>query len=91
MEQEKQTGSHLLTVENRSLLTATGVLDVDHFDEKNIVALTQLGVLTVEGNDLHINRLNVEEGKLIIEGEIDQVRYTDLKEKSGGVLKSLFR
>lgn len=53
--------------------------------------LTNLGVLTVEGEDLHINRLNVENGDIAIEGTIDQFRYTDLKEKGGGMFKNLFR
>ena len=88
---EHTAGAHLLSVENRQQLKATGVLDVDSFDEKAIVILTNMGVLTVEGEDLHINSLNVEKGDISIEGTINQFRYTDLKEKGGGVFKSLFR
>ncbi|PWM39067.1 MAG: sporulation protein YabP [Clostridiales bacterium] len=91
METERAAGNHLLSVENRQRLNASGVLDVDSFDEKTIVILTNLGVLTVEGEDLHINRLNVENGDIAIEGTIDQFRYTDLKEKGGGMFKNLFR
>ncbi|MBQ6824676.1 MAG: sporulation protein YabP [Clostridia bacterium] len=83
-------GNHLLNVENRQRLSAGGVLDVDSFDEKAVVILTNMGVLTVEGNDLHINTLNVESGDIAIEGTIDQIRYSDLKEK-GGMFKGLFR
>lgn len=90
MEEERRSGNHLLSVENRRQLMASGVLDVDRFDEKAVVVLTNLGVLTVEGEDLHINRLNVESGEIAIEGEIDRLQYADLKEK-GGVLKGLFR
>ena len=91
METERAAGNHLLSVENRQRLNASGVLDVDSFDEKTIVILTNLGVLTVEGEDLHINRLNVENGDIAIEGTSDQFRYTDLKEKGGGMFKNLFR
>ena len=90
MEEERKMGNHLLSVENRKHLTASGVLDVDHFDEKAVVLLTNMGVLTVEGEDLHINRLNVENGEIHIEGELDRFYYTDLKEK-GSVFKGLFR
>ena len=90
MEEERRSGNHLLSVENRRQLMASGVLDVDRFDEKAVVVLTNMGVLTVEGEDLHINRLNVESGEIAIEGEIDRLQYADLKEK-GGVLKGLFR
>ncbi|MBQ8600125.1 MAG: sporulation protein YabP [Clostridia bacterium] len=90
MEQEYMNGNHLLSVENRQKITATGVLDVDSFDEKTVVILTNMGVLTVEGEDLHINRLNVEHGDIAVEGAINRLQYNDLKEK-GGVFKSLFR
>ena len=90
MEEERKSGNHLLSVENRRQLMASGVLDVDRFDEKAVVVLTNLGVLTVEGEDLHINRLNVESGEITIEGVIDRLQYADLKEK-GGMFKGLFR
>ncbi len=89
MDAERMIGNHLLTVENRQHLNATGVLDVDSFDEKTVVILTNLGVLTVEGENLHINRLSVENGDIAIEGEIDRFGYADLKQK-GGVFKGLF-
>ena len=90
MEEERRSGNHLISVENRRQVMASGVLDVDRFDEKAVVVLTNMGVLTVEGEDLHINRLNVESGEIAIEGEIDRLQYSDLKEK-GGVFKGLFR
>lgn len=90
MEEERRSGNHLLSVENRRQVMASGVLDVDRFDEKAVVVLTNMGVLTVEGEDLHINRLNVESGEIAIEGAIDRLQYSDLKEK-GGVFKGLFR
>ena len=91
MDAEHTMGNHLLSVENRRRLNATGVLDVDSFDEKTVLILTNLGVLTVEGENLHINRLNVENGDIAIEGQIDRFGYADLKEKGGGLLKGLFR
>ena len=91
MENEERGGTHLLSMENRNHLNATGVLDVDRFDERCVVLLTTQGVLTVEGEDLHINRLNVENSEIAIEGTIDQIQYSSLKEKGAGVFKSLFR
>lgn len=90
METEQLTGNHLLSIENRRRLNATGVLDVDSFDEKTVVILTNLGVLTVEGSDLHINHLSVDGGDIAIEGQIDRFGYADLKEK-GSLFKGLFR
>ncbi len=93
MEKEQQVaGNHLLSLENRQQLRATGVLDVDSFDERAVVLLTNLGVLTIEGEDLHINQLNVANGDIAIEGAVERMTYTDLKGKSGGgMLGRLFR
>lgn len=91
MEKEPNHAPHLLSMENRTHLNATGVLDVDRFDEQSVVLLTTQGVLTVEGEDLHINRLNVENSEIAVEGTIYRLQYSSLKEKSGGVFKSLFR
>lgn len=89
--EKEELGNHLLSLENRRQLRATGVLDVDHFDEKTVVLLTNMGVLTVEGEDLHINQLNVANGDIAIEGMVERMIYTDLKEKGGGMLGRLFR
>ncbi len=91
MEEERKSGNHQLSLEGRRMLRASGVLDVDSFDEKTVVILTDLGVLTIEGEDLHINRLNVENGDIVIEGAMDALHYADLKEKGGGLFKGLFR
>lgn len=89
MENEERSGNHLISMENRTRINATGVLDVDRFDENCVVLLTTQGVLTLEGEDLHINRLNVDNSEIAIEGTVDRLHYTALKEK-GGVFKSLF-
>jgi len=91
MEDERKIGNHQLSLEGRRLLQASGVLDVDSFDEKTVVILTEQGVLTVEGEDLHINHLNVENGDIVIEGTVEALHYADLKEKGGGLFKGLFR
>ena len=91
MDEERKAGNHQLSLEGRRLLRAGGVLDVDSFDEKTVVILTDQGVLTVEGEDLHINHLNVESGEIIVEGAVDGLHYADLKDKNGGLFKGLFR
>ena len=53
---------HHLVLEDRRALTVSGVSDVDSFDELTVIIYTDLGELTVKGEGLHINRLNVETG-----------------------------
>lgn len=82
---------HSLILENRHTLTATGVSNVDSFDEQSVVAVTSLGELTIRGENLNINTLNMETGELTLEGDIDSMSYSDAEPGSGGFLSRLFK
>ena len=81
---------HAVVLENRRSLTATGVSNVDSFDDKTVVVYTDAGVLTVTGNSLVIGSLSVETGELSVTGEIDDLSYSD-GEKQGGLSSRLFK
>lgn len=68
---------HKLVMEGRHLLTASGINDVDNFDESKIEAVTDLGTIIIEGEQLHIVRLMVESGELVVEGNIGGIAYID--------------
>ncbi len=90
-EERKPYSCHNLTLEARKKLTASGVSNVDSFDEQTIVAYTDLGELTIRGQGLKINNLNVETGELVVEGEVHSLIYTQNQPKSAGLLSKLFR
>lgn len=93
MTEEKKTVSmpHNLILEDRRLLTVSGVSDVDSFDEQTVIVYTDLGELTVHGSQLHINRLSIEIGELVIEGNITSISYTDNQPKASGFFNKVFR
>jgi len=73
-----------VTLLDRRMINITGVEDVVSFDENSVVMQTVLGLLTVDGEELHIIRLNTEgkespsgEGGVMIEGKIAGVFYVD--------------
>ncbi len=90
-EKRNNTMPHNLVLEDRRLLTVSGVSDVDSFDEETVVVFTDLGELTVRGANLHINRLSVEVGELTVEGDIAALIYSDEAPKSGGFFSKVFR
>ena len=57
--------NHLLTLENREHLTLTGISDVDSFNEEEIIAISPCGELTIKGELLHIEELNLEAERLL--------------------------
>lgn len=82
---------HNVILEDRKKLSVTGVEDIDSFDETSITVYTSLGELTVTGLDLHINRLSVETGEMLIEGEIASFKYTEGRAQKEGLFSRLFR
>ena len=66
-----------LILENREKLTATGVLDVLSFDDQIVIMETGLGLLTIKGEDLRINKLSIDSSEVIIEGQIYNLGYSE--------------
>ncbi len=93
MADEKRTVKlpHNLILEDRRLLTITGVADIDSFDEQTVVLFTDVGELTVKGANLHINKLSVETGEVSIEGEVGLLAYAEDQGRPAGLLARLFR
>jgi len=83
---------HNIILEDRRMLTVSGVSDVDSFDENMVTIFTDMGELTVRGTDLHINRLSVEVGELLLEGKITSLAYQEQAPKTaGGFFGKVFR
>lgn len=89
MQGAQPSSGHSLTLEDRSVATVTGVEDVDCFNEQLVVLRTPLGALTLTGEGLNISKLNLEDGKLVVEGEIAAVEYAQ-RRKAGGFFGRLF-
>lgn len=77
-----------LILENREKLTITGVVDVLSFDDQIVIVETDLGLLTIKGEDLRINKLSIDSSEVIIEGEIFNLGYSNesINKKGGGSL-----
>jgi len=85
---------HNVIMENRKRISISGIEDVESFDEDSIILYTELGTLQIKGEDLHINKLSVESGEVMVEGEIDSLTYSDSdgsKNKGIGFFGKLFK
>lgn len=80
-----------LTMENRKNLSVTGVVEVIRFNEDEINLNTTMGKLTIKGKDLKMNKLDVENGDVIIVGAIDSCIYLSSKREKEGIIERLFR
>ena len=81
-----------IIMENREKISVTGVIDIHSFDDELVLAQTDLGILTIKGDDLKMNKLNLENNELIVEGQIIAVAYSDTNQaKKSGFMNKLFK
>lgn len=81
--------AHALQMENREKLRLTGVSDVSGFDENLIVLSTDMGELTIRGEELHIEKIDLDAGLLELRGRICELCYEE-RAAASGLWKKLF-
>ena len=82
---------HNIILENRKKLNISGVRDVDSFDEQSVVVYTDMVQLVIRGSNIHIGKLSVETGELLVEGEISSLTYAQASRTGGGFFSKMFR
>ena len=90
-EEKKVKLPHNIILENRKVLSISGVADVDAFDEQTVKVITGDGGLTVKGQELQIEKINIETGELLVKGRVDALIYTQTERYDGNFLSRLFR
>ncbi|MBR4293353.1 MAG: YabP/YqfC family sporulation protein [Clostridia bacterium] len=80
---EANNASHKITLTHRCALEIEGAGDVLSFDENSVVLKTSCGLLTIDGENLHIIELGGKNsgGQLRIEGNIAGIFYVDDDER----------
>ena len=85
-----ETNPHRLSLDQRSHLTVSGVDEVESFDESAIRMTTKGGDLLVRGRGLHIEKLSLDGGDLLVDGTVDALIYQE-PEETASFLSRLFR
>jgi len=81
METNAVKPEHIINIISRRHMDISGVKDVESFDEEGASLVTASGRLTVEGKNIKVSALDVERGVVKIEGQIDALFYSDVKEE----------
>jgi len=82
---------HTVVLEGRSRAAISGVTDVDSFDETAVALNTARGALTVRGEGLHMEKLSLESGEVVIAGDVRALEYEEETAHGGGLLSRFFR
>lgn len=83
-----------LILENRGKLSISGVNDVLSFDDQVVIVETELGLLTVKGENIRVNKLSIDTSEVILEGEISYLAYSNKeaeKSKNSSLLSKIFK
>ena len=81
---------HRLELDERHRLSVTGVSEVLSFDENEVIMNTTLGLLTVEGESLHVEKLSLDIGELTLEGSVQSLCYSHDRQKRGSFWSRVF-
>lgn len=93
MEAKKEDKKSNLVLENRKKLSVIGVEEVVSFNDEIIVLNTNLGNLTIKGSGLKMNKLDVQNGDMMITGTINSLAYSgsERKRNRDSIIARLFR
>ena len=82
-------------LESREKLNVSGVKDVLSFDDQMVIVETELGMLTIKGENLRINKLSLDTTEVAIDGIINSFAYSDATKgdvkKGGSILGKIFK
>ena len=74
-----EDGKQKLTLLDRRALELSGIEDVISFDETGAVLRTTLGMLAVDGAELHVVKLDLSGGSIYIEGKVNGLFFSEAK------------
>ena len=81
-------------LENREKLNLSGVKDVLSFDDQMVIVETELGLLTIKGENLRINKLNIDIAEVTIDGLVNSLTYSEvdnINKKGNSFLGKIFK
>jgi len=79
--QEVQT-SHMVTIDCRKRIMLTGIIEVVSSLDKTVICKIANRLVYILGQNLRVSKLSLEEGLLIVDGEIDGLKYAESSGKS---------
>jgi len=88
---DKILNPHKITVENRSDMSVTGVIQVVAYDENRVVLRTDFGTLIIQGRDLVAGEISSINNTMRLTGNIDTLQYKGARDKRENLLSRLTR
>lgn len=94
MDKDIISSEHNISINQRKNMNITGVKKIENFDENEFLLETNMGYISIKGNNLEIIKLDTYQGNVSIKGKIDSFIYienSNKKEKNEGIFSKLFK
>ena len=78
-------------IKNREALSISGVEHIYFFNDKKVEIRTCFGDMLIEGENLDLNKLNLDENVINIQGTINTVVYSKDKKNKESFIKRIFK
>ena len=85
--QEKNKISETLSLQNRNILKLEGIVEILSTCETFLNIKLKDTSLLINGQNMHITKLDVSSGVLEVEGQIDSIKYG----KQANIFKRIFK
>ena len=92
MSESNEELKHDVLIKSRKRMEMTGISDVSSFDEAEIVVQTGSSGVSIEGENLKIEKFNAANGELVLNGSINGMFYYEKKpEKKKRSITGIFK
>lgn len=82
---------HTVELSGRNKMILTEIVDVKSFDESIIICKTEEDAIQISGENLHVDTLDLENGKLEVSGLINSFKYSSAYLSKGTFWEKLFK
>lgn len=80
-----------ITLKDRAKLVISGVEHIYSFNDKRVELKTSVGEMVIEGENLDMSKLSIDENIISIDGTINSMVYAKPKKPQESFLKKVFR
>lgn len=82
---------HNITLKDRASLVVSGIEHIYSFNDKRVEVLTSAGEMVIEGENLDMSKLSLDEKIINIEGTINSIVYSKERKPQENFFKKIFK
>ncbi len=82
---------HNITLKERKSLVISGVEHIYSFNDKKVEVKTAAGDMVIEGENLDMSKLSIDDNIISVDGTINSISYSKPKQPQENFFKKVFK